>query len=195
VDLPDRFRERFAASLLNLNLAQARLADPVTRAAELIVSGLLSGGKLLACGNGGMGVLSQYFTTRMLHRFERERPGLPALALTADCGSLTVAANEVEYRDVFARQISAVGHPGDLLLVVSAEGEAANIVRAVEVAHERQMRVIALTGSNGGLLGEILGEHDIEIRAPSDLQSQILETHLLTVHCLCDLVDTQLLGS
>ena len=195
MDLPERAQDRFTATIDTLNLAQTQLAEPIGRAAEIIVNGLLGGGKILACGNGGTAALSQHFTTRMMHRFERERPSLPALALAADSETLTALAIELDFREVFARQIGAIGHPGDLLLAVSTDGHAANTLRAVEVAHERQLQVIALTGGDGGMLGEILGHHDVEIRAPSDVTARILETHLVTIHCLCDLVDAQLLGN
>ena len=195
MELTERVRHLIDDSIETKKLAREALSAPIAQAAELIVSGLLEGGKILSCGNGGSAADAQHFTAKMLCRFDRERPGLPAYALTTDTATLTAIANDYDFRECFAKQVSAIGHPGDLLLAISTSGDSANIVRAAEVAHERQMKVIALTGRDGGSLGRLLTNQDVEIRVPANTTARIQEVHLLTIHCLCDLVDTQLLGS
>ncbi len=170
------------------------LAAPIRLAAEMIVQSLLGGGKVLACGNGGSAGDAQHFSSEMLNRFERERPGLPAIALTTDTSTLTSISNDYAFAEVFAKQIGALGHPGDVLLAISTSGNSLNVVRAVEAAEEQQMKIVALTGRGGGRLGDMLREGDVEIRVDSDSTARIQEVHLLVIHCLCDLIDTQLLG-
>ncbi len=172
----------------------ATLAEPISMAAADVVSALLEGGKLLCCGNGGSAGAAQLLSAKMLNGFERERPGLPAIALTTDSSILTAIANDFGYDQVFARQVNAVGHPGDRLVVITTSGNSANLTRAVEAARERHMQVIALTGRDGGVLAELLGDSDIEIRVAADSVARIQEMHLLIIHCVCDLVDQQLLG-
>ncbi len=171
------------------------IAEPVARSAELIVRRLLEGGKILTCGNGGSAGNAQHFSSIMLNRFERERPGLPAMALTTDSSTLTAIANDYDYDEVFAKQIRTLGHPGDLLLAISTSGNSENINATIEAAHERKMPVIALNGRDGGRLSGLLQEGDEEICIPADSTARILESHLLVIHCLCDLIDKQLLGN
>ena len=160
----------------------------------MIVQSLLDGGKILSCGNGGSAGDAQHFSSEMLNRFERERPGLPAIALTTDTSTLTSIANDYHYNDVFAKQIRALGHPGDVLLAISTSGNSANVLSAADAAHEREMRIVALTGKDGGGLASLLEETDVEIRVPAGNTARIQEVHLLAIHCLCDLIDHQLLG-
>lgn len=190
----ERVRSLFNASIAAKTMALATLPDAIATAADHVVSVLLDGGKLLCCGNGGSAGTAQLLSAKMLNGFERDRPGLPAIALTTDSSILTAIANEYGYDQVFARQVNAIGHPGDLLAVISTSGNSANLTRAVEAAHERQMRIIALTGRDGGALAGLLDEGDVEIRVPADSMARIQEVQLLVVHCLCDLVDQQLLG-
>jgi D-sedoheptulose 7-phosphate isomerase len=194
VEPAERVRHLFNASIEAHTLAQATLADPIAVAADTIVASLLEGGKLLCCGNGGSAGSAQLLAAKMLNGFERERPGLPAIALTTDSAILTAIANDHGYDEVFARQVNAIGHPGDVLLTISTSGNSANLAHALQAAHERQMRIIALTARDGGMLGQMLGEGDIEIRLPTDSAARTQEIHLLVIHCLCDLVDQQLLG-
>lgn len=171
------------------------IAEPVARSAELIVRRLLEGGKILTCGNGGCAGNAQHFSSVMLNRFERERPGLPAMALTTDASTLTAIANDYDYDEVFAKQIRTLGHPGDLLLAITTSGNSENINAAIAAAHERKMLVIALNGRDGGRLSGLLREGDEEICIASDSSARIMEAHLLVIHCLCDLIDKQLLGN
>lgn len=188
-------RQYFQDSIETKMQSMETLADPIVNAAEYIVARLLQGSKMFSCGNGGSAGDAQHFSSEMLNRFERERPGLPAIALTTDTSTLTSIANDYSYREIFAKQIRALGHPGDLLLAISTSGNSENILAAVEAAHEQDLGIIALTGCNGGKIHELLNETDIEICVPSDSTARIQEVHLLVIHCLCALIDTQLLGS
>ena len=171
------------------------LIEPISEAASLIVHRLLEGSKILSCGNGGSAGDAQHFSSEMLNRYERERPGLPAIALTTDSSTVTSIANDYDYSLVFSRQVEALGQPNDLLLAISTSGNSGNVNYAVQAAHEREMSVVALSGRDGGELGKLLLPGDVEIRVPSDVTARIQETHLLIIHCLCDLVDQHLLGS
>jgi D-sedoheptulose 7-phosphate isomerase len=171
------------------------VAEPVARSAELIVRRLLEGGKILTCGNGGCAGNAQHFSSVMLNRFERERPGLPAMALTTDSSTLTAIANDYDYDEIFAKQIRTLGHPGDLLLAITSSGNSENINAAIAAAHERKMLVIALNGRDGGRLSSLLQEGDEEICIAADSSARIIEVHLLVIHCLCDLIDKQLIGN
>ncbi|MBW9266439.1 MAG: phosphoheptose isomerase [Candidatus Thiodiazotropha endolucinida] len=171
------------------------LTQPIADAAELIFNRLLEGNKVLSCGNGGSAGDAQHFSSEMLNRYERDRPGLPAIALTTDSSTVTSIANDSDFSNVFSRQIEALGQPNDLLLAISTSGNSTNVNRAIASAHERDMNIVALTGRDGGGLVKLLAPGDVEIRVPSDVTARIQETHLLIIHCLCDLVDHQLLGS
>jgi len=188
----ERVRQLFRASIETKTLAVEQLAFPITQAAEKIVQSLLAGHKILACGNGGSAADAQHFSSEMLNRFESERPGLPGIALTTDTSTLTSIANDFNYHQIFAKQIHALGQKGDVLLAITTSGNSENIICAVQAAHEQGMEVIALTGKEGGLLAPHLRDNDIELRVPSDSTARIQETHLLVIHCLCDLIDHHL---
>lgn len=194
MDQKTRIEQLFNESIATKSHCLPQLAAPIGESANTIVNSLLGGGKVLSCGNGGSAADAQHFSSEMLNRFERERPGLPAIALTTDTSTLTSISNDYDYREVFSKQINALGHPGDVLLAISTSGNSANILSAVNSAQERQMQVIALTGRDGGKIGRMLDDEDIEIRVDSESTARIQEVHLLTIHCLCDLIDTQLLG-
>jgi D-sedoheptulose 7-phosphate isomerase len=170
------------------------LIKPIADAAELIFNRLLEGNKILSCGNGGSAGDAQHFSSEMLNRYERDRPGLPAIALTTDSSTVTSIANDADFFKIFSRQIEALGQPNDLLLAISTSGNSDNVNQAIASAHERDMNIVALTGRDGGELVKLLAPGDVEIRVPSDVTARIQETHLLIIHCLCDLVDHQLLG-
>ncbi|MCU7845473.1 MAG: phosphoheptose isomerase [Candidatus Thiodiazotropha sp. (ex Monitilora ramsayi)] len=191
----ERIKVLFNQSIQTKVESLSQLSQPISDAADLVVSRILNGNKILSCGSGGAAGDAQHFSAEMLNRFERERPGLPAIALTADSSVLTAIANDYDYSLIFSRQLEALGQPNDVLLVISTNGNASNVNFAVQSAHEREMTVIALTGQDGGELGKLLEHDDVEIRVPSDVTARIQETHLLIIHCLCDLVDQHLLGS
>ena len=190
-----RIQALFNQSIQTKIEALPLLSQSISNAADLIVNRLLEGNKILSCGNGGSAGDAQHFSSEMLNRFERERPGLPAIALTTDSSTVTSIANDYDYSLIFSRQVEALGQPHDILLAISTSGNSSNVNYAVQAAHEREMRVVALTGRNGGELGKLLAPGDVELRVPSDVTARIQETHLLIIHCLCDLVDQHLLGS
>jgi D-sedoheptulose 7-phosphate isomerase len=194
MDLHDRVSALFEASIDAKRRAAAILVEPIARAGELVVARLLDGGKVLSCGNGGSAADAQHFASEMVNRFEHERPGLPAIALTTDSSILTSIANDYAYDLAFAKQVRALGQPGDVLLAITTSGNSPSVIAAVEAAHEQDLAVVALTGREGGRLAGLLREGDVEIRVPADSTARIQEVHLLVIHCLCDLIDAQLLG-
>ncbi|RZT29631.1 phosphoheptose isomerase [Cupriavidus agavae] len=174
--------------------AAALMAPHIDAAVERMVMALTSGNKILACGNGGSAADAQHFAAELIGRFERERPGLAALALTTDSSILTAIGNDYDFSVVFSKQVEALGQPGDILLALSTSGDSANVVAAIQAAHQRDMSVVALTGHGGGRIATVLGEFDIHLCAPSDRTARIQEVHCLTLHCLCDGIDEALLG-
>ena len=195
MDLVARVSQHFADSAKTKQKAAELLAAPIAQAAELMVKCLLANGKILACGNGGSAADSQHFAAELLGRFERERPGLAAVALTTDTSTLTAIANDYDFEQVFSKQVQALGQASDLLLAISTSGQSKNIVAAIHAAHERDMQVVALTGKGGGNIAGLLSNEDVHICVPSNTTSRIQEVHLLTLHCLCDGIDTLLLGA
>lgn len=194
MDLISRISENFSESAhLKLQSMDA-LAGPIAAAARRMVQCLRNDGKILSCGNGGSAADCQHFSAELLNRFEMERPGLAAVALTTDTSTLTSIANDYDYEQVFARQVRALGNVKDLLVAISTSGNSRNVVAAIAAAHECQMGVIALTGRNGGRISEILRSSDIHICVPATSTARIQEVHLLTLHCLCDAIDCLLLG-
>lgn len=194
MDQQDRIRHIFTDSIQTKREALEVLVEPIARAAELITAALLADRKILSCGNGGSSAAAQHFASVMINRYEMERPGLPAIALTTDSSTITSIANDFAYTEVFARQINALGREDDVLLAISTSGQSGNILAAVRAAHQRDMRIIALTGRDGGALVQQLGDNAVAIIVPSASTARIQEVHLLVIHCLCDLIDRQLLG-
>jgi D-sedoheptulose 7-phosphate isomerase len=155
---------------------------------------LLADGKILACGNGGSAADAQHFSSELINRFEMERPGLAAVALTTDSSILTSIANDYEFSQIFSRQVTALGKAGDVLLAISTSGNSRNVLEAIRAAHARDMLVVALTGGSGGQISELLRDEDIHICVPATSTARIQEVHLLTIHCLCDGIDCLILG-
>jgi D-sedoheptulose 7-phosphate isomerase len=172
--------------------ASAQLAPQIAEAAALMQACLLAGGKILSCGNGGSAADAQHFSAEMLNRFEMERPGLAAIALTTDTSTLTSISNDYSYHEIFAKQVRALGRAPDVLLAISTSGGSTNVLRAIEAAHEKDMTVVALTGRDGGAMARLLRGRDVEIRVPADRTCRVQEVHLLVLHCFCDLIDAQL---
>jgi len=194
MDLISRINKNFQDSISTKQLASEVLAEPISRAAQIITQSFLNGGKVLSCGNGGSAGDAQHFSSEMLNRFEMERPGLPAVALTTDSSTVTSIANDYAYDLIFSKQVTALGHAGDVLLAISTSGNSDNVNKAIDAAHDRQMTVIALDGKSGGEMTEKLSLNDVEICVPSESTARIQEVHLLVIHCVCDLVDHQLMG-
>jgi D-sedoheptulose 7-phosphate isomerase len=194
MDLISRISENFSESAhLKLQSMDA-LAGPIAAAAKRMVQCLNNDGKILACGNGGSAADCQHFSAELLNRFEMERPGLAAVALTTDTSTLTSIANDYDYEQVFSRQVRALGNAKDVLIAISTSGNSRNVIAAIEAAHECQMGVIALTGRGGGKIGEILQPSDVHVCVPATSTARIQEVHLLSLHCLCDAIDCLLLG-
>lgn len=194
MDLQKRVVQHFNHSIATKQGAAAALAPAIASASEQITKALLAGGKVLCCGTAGSGGLAQYFASTLLNRFERERPGLPAVSLNADTQALTAIANDLTYREVFAQQVRVLSQEGDLLLAISASGNSRNVAEAIKAAHERGVVTVALTGRDGGDIAELLSGQDREIRVPAQSIARIQEVHLLVLHSLCDLIDIQIFG-
>ena len=195
MDLIAHISQQFEESA-NAKLAVIEaLAAPIALAVETLAESLLNNGKILACGNGGSAADAQHFAAELIGRFERERPELAALALTTDTSILTAVANDYSFEQIFAKQVRGLGQAGDVLLGISTSGNSANVIAAIEAAHQRDIKVVALTGKNGGKIAGLLREGDVHICVPLDRTARIQEVHILTIHCLCDGIDCLLLGT
>lgn len=194
MDLLARIAQHFNDSIQTKQQARDSVAPGIAHAAEAITRALSNDRKILACGNGGSAADAQHFSSELLNRFEMERPGLPAIALTTDSSTLTSIANDYRFEEIFAKQVRALGQPGDVLLAISTSGNSPNIISALHAAHDREMTVIALTGRDGGVMSDLLVDQDVEIRVPAQSTARIQEVHILVIHCLCDLIDHLLLG-
>jgi D-sedoheptulose 7-phosphate isomerase len=192
--LEQRIQQHFIDSAdLKYQAAQV-LSGPIAAAVQAILACVTSGGKVLACGNGGSAADAQHFAAEFVGRFERERPELAAVALTTDSSIITAIGNDYDFSVIFSRQVRALGQPGDVLLAISTSGNSANVLAAIEAAHAREMVVVGLSGRNGGKMAQVLRDTDVHICVPSERTARIQEVHLLVLHCLCDAVDAQLLG-
>ena len=192
--LEQRIEQHFIDSAdLKYQSAQI-LSKPIAAAVQAILASVTSGGKVLACGNGGSAADAQHFAAEFVGRSERERPELAAMALTTDSSVITAIANDYDFNLIFSKQVRAFGGAGDVLLAISTSGNSANVLAAIEAAHEREMTVVALIGKGGGKIAQALRETDVPICVPHDRTARIQEVHLLVLHCICDGVDAQLLG-
>jgi D-sedoheptulose 7-phosphate isomerase len=192
--LEQRIEKHFIDSADLKYQAAQLLSKPIAQATEALLACVTNGGKVLVCGNGGSAADAQHFAAEFVGRYERERPELAAIALTTDSSILTAIANDHDFSQIFAKQVRALGTGGDVLVAISTSGNSANVIAAIEVAQEREMIVIALTGKGGGKIGSMLSETDVHICVPHDRTARIQEVHLLSLHCLCDGVDAMLLG-
>jgi D-sedoheptulose 7-phosphate isomerase len=194
MDLIARVAQQFEDSAHTKLNAVEQMAAPIAAAIETLFNSLISGGKILACGNGGSAGDAQHFAAELIGRFEAERQELAAIALTTDSSILTAVGNDYGFNYIFSKQVRGLGHAGDVLLAISTSGNSANVIEAIRAAHEGDMRVVALTGKGGGQIGEMLKDDDIHLCVPADRTARIQETHLLVIHCLCDGIDALLLG-
>ena len=194
MDLISRISENFSESAHLKLQCMDTLAAPIAAAAHRMVDCLKVDGKILSCGNGGSAADAQHFSSELLNRFEKERPGLAAMALTTDSSTLTSIANDYDYSQVFAKQVRALGHAEDMLLAISTSGNSKNVIAAIQAAHECGVGVVALTGRGGGAIAELLTEGDVHVCVPAQTTARIQEVHLLVIHCLCDAIDCLLLG-
>ena len=195
MNLSDRVFDHFAESIKAKQDNQELLAEATAAAIELMFAALVSDGKVLACGNGGSAADAQHFAAELVGRFEMERMGLAGIALTTDTSALTAIANDYDFNRVFSKQVEALGRSGDVLLAISTSGNSANIIAAIEAAHERDMRVVALTGKDGGQIAHILQDQDILLNVAHQRTARIQEIHILLIHAICDGIDQLLMGN
>ena len=193
-DIINNIRDAFQASIETKQISESVLGESIELASAMLNQALLGGHKILVCGNGGSASDAQHFSSELLNRYDRDRPGLPAIALTTDSSTLTSIANDYDFDQIFSKQVTALGQPGDILLAISTSGQSPNVVQAIQAANENEMQVIALTGRDGGAMSQVLGEKSVEIRVPSNVTARIQEVHILVIHILCELLDLQLLG-
>jgi D-sedoheptulose 7-phosphate isomerase len=194
MDLITRISQHFTDSAQTKLDAIEMLAAPIAEASEMMVGSLLGNGKILACGNGGSAADAQHFAAELVGRFEVERQGLAAVALTTDSSIMTAVANDYSFKLIFDKQVRALGQPGDVLLAISTSGNSANVIEAIHAAHDNDLRVVALTGKGGGEIAGLLLDTDVHICVPAERTARIQEVHLLAIHCLCDGIDCLLLG-
>lgn len=194
MDLTVRINKHFDDSAEVKRQSKAALAQPIADTAVAMADCLRQDGKILCCGNGGSAADSQHFAAELINRFEMERPELAAIALTTDSSVLTSIANDYDYNQIFSKQVRGLGRKGDVLLAISTSGNSANVVAAIEAAHARNMRVVALTGRDGGKMGAMLKQGDIHVCVPAKVTARIQEVHLLVLHCICDGIDHLMFG-
>ena len=193
-NIDSTIQRAFAASIETKQDSANALGEPIELASTLLNRALLDGQKILVCGNGGSAADAQHFSAELLNRYDRDRPGLPAIALTVDSSTITAIANDYDYQQIYSKQVTALGQPGDILVAISTSGQSPNITEAVLAANEKEMPVIALTGKDGGVMAQLLSQNSVEIRVPSMVTARIQEVHILVLHILCELLDLQLLG-
>src|SRR5690606_22052086 len=187
-------QHHFQHSMSTLQDTQTLLTESICVAAERITQSLLQGGKILVCGNGGSAALAQYFCSLLINRFERERPALPAIALTSDAVAMTAIAADMQYKSVYAQQIRALGQNTDLLLLLTSGRNSANLREAVAAAFDREIPVIVISCEESGNVAEMLKPGDMELRIPVRTACRSQEAQLTILHCLCDLIDVQIFG-
>lgn len=188
----EQIKANFTESIQTKIAAGEVLPEAIFKASQMMVEALIRGNKILSCGNGGSAGDAQHFSSELLNRYERDRPSLPAMALTTDSSTITSIANDYSYDEVFSKQVRALGQAGDILLAISTSGNSRNVINAMEAALSRDMTIVALTGKDGGEMAGLLSAHDVEIRVPSSRTARIQEVHLLVIHNLCECIDDSL---
>jgi D-sedoheptulose 7-phosphate isomerase len=194
MDHAAHLRKHFEEGIELRRLMAETMPAQIARAGVALAEAMRGGHKALACGNGGSAADSQHFAAEMVGRFERERPGLPAIALTTDTSALTAIANDYDFDRVFSKQVEALGNAGDILLAISTSGNSKNVIEAVKAAQARKLAVIALTGRDGGAMGKMLRPHDFHLNVAHPRTMRVQEIHLLVIHCLCEVVDNVIFG-
>lgn len=192
MDIIDLVKQNFTQSIETKQNSQAALAEPIARAIELIVATFKAGHKMLICGNGGSAADAQHFAAEFTGRYEMERTPLPAVALTTDTSALTAIGNDYGFDVVFSKQVEALGQVGDLLYAISTSGNSVNVIKAMEVAKARGMNIIIMVGRDGGKMAKLLSGSDVNLCVPAERTARIQEVHLLTLHTICDGVDTMM---
>lgn len=192
--IEQRIAGHFADSIATKQRVATSLAPHIAAAARAMAECLKSGGKILSCGNGGSAADAQHFAAELVGRFEREREELAAIALTTDSSIMTAIANDYSFDEIFAKQVRALGKPGDILFAISTSGNSKNVVAAIEAAHKKGLRIIGMTGRSGGRIGDMTRTQDVLLNVDAQATARIQEVHLLTLHCLCDAIDQLLFG-
>lgn len=164
----------------------AELQEPLSTSAGMMIDCLRGGGKILLCGNGGSAADAQHFAAELVGRFEVERSGLPAIALTTDSSALTAIGNDYGFEQLFARQVEALARPGDLLVGISTSGNSPNVCKALEKAKQLGCTTLGLVGRDGGTMAAVA---DYALIVPAERTARIQEMHLLIIHLLCEAVD------
>ena len=190
----DQIKALFSASISTKQTAAETMAEDIAKAVELLEDAVKDGNKVLSCGNGGSAADAQHFSSEFINRFHQDRDSIPAVALTTDSSTITSIANDYSYDEIFSRQISSLGQPGDILLAISTSGNSGNVVRAMQEATKRNMHTIAFTGRDGGKMANLIQDQDVELRVPSDTTARIQEVHLLLIHILCARIDNRIYG-
>ncbi len=188
----EKIKANFTESIQTKIAASEMLPEFIDKAAMMMVEALIRGNKILVCGNGGSAGHAQHLASELLNRYERDRPSLPALALSTDTSTMTSIANDYSYDEIFSKQVRALGQAGDILVAISTSGNSRNVIHAMEAALSRDMTIVALTGKDGGEMAGLLGQNDVEIRVPSNRTARIQEVHLLVIHSLCECIDDSL---
>ena len=194
MDMTSRMASHFTDAVQAFEASRTALVDPLAQAVDLMFAALANNGKILACGNGGSAADAQHFISELVGRFERERLPLAGIALNVDTSIMTAVGNDYGFDEIFERQVNALGQAGDVLVCISTSGNSANVLRAVGAAHERDMHIVALSGKDGGVLGELMTSNDVHLCVPHDRTMRIQEVHILLLHALCDGIDALLLG-
>ncbi|MCO7642883.1 phosphoheptose isomerase [Pseudomonas sp. S 311-6] len=194
MNMSSRVRAHFEANIAATQASMDVLTEPLALGVDILFNALVNNSKILACGNGGSAADAQHFIAELVGRFERERLPLAGVALNTDTSIMTAVGNDYGYEHVFERQVQALGQPGDVLVAITTSGNSANVLLAVEAARERDMRVIALTGKDGGAMPDLLSTEDVHLCVPHDRTMRIQEVHILLLHALCDGIDALLLG-
>ena len=187
--MQNKIKQAFTQSIQTQILSAEMLSESLSAAATVLSQSLINGGKILLCGNGSAAAETQRMAAKLINRFEKQRPGLPAIDLTANGVMLTAISSDFDYSEIYSKQIRALGKAEDVLIVFSSSGNSKNIIKALEAAELRALKVIALTGKDGGEIAQRLGSNDIELRAPSHRSARIQESHQFLANCLCELVD------
>lgn len=194
MNMSSRVRAHFEANIAATQASMDVLTEPLALGVDILFNALVNNSKILACGNGGSAADAQHFIAELVGRFERERLPLAGVALNTDTSIMTAVGNDYGFEHVFERQVQALGQPGDVLVAITTSGNSANVLLAVEAAREREMRVIALTGKDGGSMHDLLSTDDVHLCVPNDRTMRIQEVHIVLLHALCDGIDALLLG-
>lgn len=194
MDAENLIEEHFSQSIQAKTETISKCSGDIAKAGQMMSQQLISGHKILCCGNGGSAADCQHFSAELVGRFERERPELPAIALSTDTSILTAVGNDYSFDAIFAKQVRALGQENDILLAISTSGNSGNVIAAIEAAHQQGMRIVALCGRDGGQIKNMLKEDDAFICIPHQRTARIQECHILIIHILCDMIDQTLFG-